>query len=85
MRIQPPFVRLWVITMRLVRRRKILMMVHGPQCGFSIGLSRACDTGMGAVVLVVYDAGREVDPSLKFDAQLISFPTPLLVMLEPWD
>lgn len=40
---------------------------------------------MGAVVLEVYDAGREVDPSLKFDAQLISFPTPLLVMLEPWD
>ncbi len=36
-------------------------------------------------MLVVYDAGREVDPSLKFDAQLISFPTPLLVMLEPWD
>lgn len=36
-------------------------------------------------MLVVYDAGREVEPSLKFDAQLISFPTSLLVMLEPWD
>lgn len=61
------------------------MMVHEPQCGFSIGLSRACDTGTEAMVLEVYDAGREVEPSLKFDAQLISFPTPLLVMLEPWD
>ena len=85
LRIRSPFVRLEVITMRLVRRKKILMMVRGPRCGFSIGLSRACDTGTEAVVLGVYDAGREVDPSLKFDAQLISFPTPLLVMLEPWD
>jgi len=48
------------------------------------------------MVLVVYDEGWEismrlhnastnVEPSLKFDAQLIAFPTPLLVMLEPWD
>lgn len=72
------------------------MMVHRPRCGFLIGLSRACDTGTEAMVLVVYDEGWEismrlhnastnVEPSLKFDAQLIAFPTPLLVMLEPWD
>ena len=41
-----PFVRLEVITMRLVRRKKILMMVHGPRCGFLISLSRACGMGM---------------------------------------
>ena len=43
-----------------------------------------CNEGWG-ISMRLHNASTNVEPSLKFDAQLISFPTPLLVMLEPWD
>lgn len=43
----------------------------------------ACDEGW-EISMRLHNASTNVELSLKFDAQLISFPTPLLVMLESW-
>ena len=33
----------------------------------------------------LHNASSKIEPSLKFDVQLISFPSSLYVQVEPWD
>ena len=33
----------------------------------------------------IHSASSKIEPSLKFDVQLISFPTSVHVQVEPWD
>lgn len=43
-----------------------------------------CDNGW-EISMRLHNASSRVEPSLKFDVQLISFPSTLFVQVEPWD
>ena len=43
-----------------------------------------CDEGW-QISMRIHNASSRVEPSLKFDVQLISFPSALFVQTEPWD
>lgn len=43
-----------------------------------------CDNGW-EISMRLHNASSKVEPSLKFDVQLISFPSTLFVQVEPWD
>ena len=43
-----------------------------------------CDEGW-QISMRIHNASSKVEPSLKFDVQLISFPSSVYVQVEPWD
>jgi hypothetical protein len=43
-----------------------------------------CDEGW-QISMRIHNASSRVEPSLKFDVQLVSFPTSLFTQTEPWD
>ena len=43
-----------------------------------------CDNGW-EISMRLHNASSKIEPSLKFDVQLISFPSSLYVQVEPWD
>lgn len=43
-----------------------------------------CDNGW-EISMRLHNASSKVEPSLKFDVQLISFPSTLFAQVEPWD
>lgn len=43
-----------------------------------------CDQGW-QISMRIHNASSKVEPSLKFDVQLVSFPTSLFAQTEPWD
>ena len=43
-----------------------------------------CDEGW-QISMRIHNASSRVEPSLKFDVQLISFPSSVYVQVEPWD
>lgn len=44
----------------------------------------ACDEGW-QISMKIHNASSKVEPSLKFDVQLVSFPSSLFAQTEPWD
>jgi flavoprotein len=43
-----------------------------------------CDEGW-QISMRIHNASSKVEPSLKFDIQLVSFPTTIFTQTEPWD
>ena len=43
-----------------------------------------CDEGW-QISMRIHNASSRVEPSLKFDVQLVSFPSSLFAQTEPWD
>ena len=43
-----------------------------------------CDEGW-QISMRIHNASSRVEPSLKFDVQLVSFPSSLYTQTEPWD
>ena len=43
-----------------------------------------CDQGWN-VSMRIHNASSKVEPSLKFDVQLIAMPSSILTQIEPWD
>ena len=43
-----------------------------------------CDEGW-QISMRIHNASSRVEPSLKFDVQLISFPSSIYAQVEPWD
>ncbi len=44
----------------------------------------ACDEGW-QISMRIHNASSKVEPSLKFDVQLVSFPSSVYTQVEPWD
>ena len=47
-------------------------------------ISIICDNGW-EISMRLHNASSKIEPSLKFDVQLISFPSSLFAQIEPWD